>query len=80
MSVRFRRDSREIDRFLRSAGVAADIERRRAAVQAAAGTGFGGSTRDGRTRVVGTVVATTGDALRRQAADHVLERAIWAGR
>ena len=69
-------------RDLRNApGVVADLERRAAAIAAAAGEGFATRPAErGRQRARVAVVTETYDAMRSEAKDRTLTRAINAGR
>lgn len=64
----------------RSGGVAADLVRRASNVAAAAGAGFETSSRDGTNRARASVVTANADAMRAQATNRTLTRAIDAGR
>lgn len=84
MSVRIRLNHDQVRKFLASEpGVVADITRRTKAVHAAAGgtaAGFEYRIWRGKNRVRGSITAVTGKAREAQARDHVLERALDAGR
>jgi hypothetical protein len=82
--VKFTPNLREMERFLKSAQMQKFVGDVGDKVAQRAGDGFGsqvnvgdGGKRAGRARA--TVMAETADAKRRQARDHVLERAIGQG-
>ena len=66
--------------ILKGNSVRADIQRRADAVAARAGDGFESGVIYGRTRVLGRVHAVTPDAMRAEAKDRALTRALDAAR
>lgn len=78
--VRIELDQDGIKAFLRSAEVAADIQRRCDAIAAAAGEGMQAEVYQGRDRVRGRVWTGTYAAKRAEANDRALTRALDAGR
>ena len=79
MKIRFKRDSREIEAFLKSAGVQAMLADAGETIAGRAGEGFGSQVNVGRDRARATVMAETPEARVRQARDHALERAVGGG-
>lgn len=65
---------------LTAPGVEADLMRRGHAVSAAAGPGHMVTARRGKTRVRVSVITATGTAMRREATDRALTRALNAAR
>lgn len=66
----------------RSAGVEAALKAEVEKIKGRAGgasAGYAGDVEPGRTRSRGYVVTTTGDAIRREARDHTLLRALGGG-
>lgn len=66
--------------ILKADGVRRDIERRCEAVAAAAGEGYEPSVVDGRNRVRGSVITDTFEAMRDNAINQTLMRALDAAR
>lgn len=73
-------NERAVGEILNGAGMARDMERRTAAVAAAAGEGFEASVQKGSTRIQASVITATPKARRRQQKHRNLERAVDAGR
>lgn len=66
--------------LLRSAPIQNDVADRAARIAAAAGEGVASDSRVGRNRAHATAVTTTYEAMKAEAEDQVLTRAIDAGR
>lgn len=66
--------------WLLKEGARGDIERRTSNIEAAAGEGMEGSVEVGRTRVRGSVITATYEAMQAEARGRALTRAIDAGR
>jgi len=66
--------------LLRSAAIQRDIADRAARIAAAAGDGVASDSRLGRNRAHATALTTTHEAMKAEAEDQVLTRAIDAGR
>ena len=77
---RFELNSKGIRQMLRSEEVRADMERRARNIAAAAGEGFEADAYVGRNRARGDVFTATVEAMRAEAEDMALTRAIDAGR
>lgn len=73
-------NERAVGDLLNGDGMEREMERRTAAVAAAAGEGFEASVQKGRTRIQASVITASAKARRRQQKHHTLERAIDAGR
>jgi hypothetical protein len=69
-----------IGKLLESPEVRADLKRRTDRIAAAAGQGFEASVEVGRNRARGSVITATPEARSAEARDHVLLRALDAGR
>lgn len=66
--------------ILKSPEVQADIQRRVERIATHAGDGFEAGVEEGRTRVLGSVMSTTYHAMRAEAKDRALTRALDAAR
>ena len=80
MTVRLRFNRKGFDELLKSDEVLADLKRRAEAIARAAGPGHGVRSEVGRNRARAAVVTETYDAMRAEAEDRALTRAIDAGR
>lgn len=69
-----------VGELLRSPEVLADLERRAQAVASAAGPGMEASAQVGSTRARASVITADLDAMRAEATDRALTRAVDAGR
>lgn len=78
--VRIEMNPAGFQEILKSAGVQADLERRAEAIANAAGDGMDVDVRVGRTRARASVRTGTPEAMRAEARDKTLTRAIDAGR
>lgn len=67
-------------KLMKSPGVTADIKARVERVAAAAGEGYEASVVEGKNRAHGSVITASYAAMRREARDHTLIRALDAGR
>lgn len=79
-TVRVELNKRGVAELLKSSEVQADLERRAQAIADAAGPGMEVETRVGATRARASVVTATAEAMRAEAEDRALTRAIDAGR
>lgn len=79
MSVRFKPNKRAAEAILKGSEVQALLARKAAEVAARAGEGFTSGVRVGKDRARAYVLPETYKARRRQARDHVLERAVGRG-
>lgn len=79
MTVKFKPNSAGIRDFLKSKRVQDMLQEVGEPVQSRAGTGFSLQVNVGGDRARATVLAETPQAKRRQARDHVLERAVGGG-
>lgn len=73
-------NERAVGDILNGAGMARDMERRTAAIAAAAGEGMEASVQQGRVRIQASVITATPKARSRERRRRVLERAVDAGR
>lgn len=81
MSVRIKLNSAGVRQLLRSAELQADLKRRGEKVASAAGgEGYEAELKVGRTRASVTVVAVTGETMRKEARTRGLIRALGSGR
>lgn len=79
MSVRFKPDKKAAEAILKGSEVQALLAREAAAVASRAGEGFTSGVRVGQDRARAYVLPETYRARKRQARDHVLERAVGRG-
>lgn len=79
MSVKFKPNKRTAEAILKGPEVQALLARRAAEVASRAGEGFTSGVRVGKDRARAYVLPETYKARRRQARDHVLERAVGRG-
>lgn len=79
-SIRIEMNRAGIIAALQAPGVRADLMRRGLAVSSAAGPGHMVTARTGRTRVRVSVITATPSAMRREATDRALTRALDAAR
>ena len=79
MSVKFKPNKRTAEAILKGPEVQALLARKAAEVAARAGEGFTSGVRVGKDRARAYVLPETYKARRRQARDHVLERAVGRG-
>lgn len=79
MSVRFKPNKRAAEAILKGSEVQALLARKAAEVASRAGDGFTSGVRVGKDRARAYVLPETYKARRRQARDHVLERAVGRG-
>nr|DAK98272.1 MAG TPA: type I neck protein [Caudoviricetes sp.] len=79
MSVKFRPNKRAAEAILKGSEVQALLARKAAEVAARAGEGFTSGVRVGKDRARAYVLPETYKARKRQARDHVLERAVGRG-
>lgn len=79
MSVKFKPNKRAAEAILKGSEVQALLARKAAAVAARAGEGFTSGVRVGKDRARAYVLPETYKARKRQARDHVLERAVGRG-
>lgn len=79
MSVRFKPNKRAAEAILKGSEVQALLARKAAEVASRAGEGFTSGVRVGKDRARAYVLPETYKARRRQARDHVLERAVGRG-
>lgn len=79
MSVRFKPNKRTAEAILKGPEVQALLARKAAAVASRAGEGFTSGVRVGKDRARAYVLPETYKARKRQARDHVLERAVGRG-
>lgn len=79
MSVKFKPNKRTAEAILKGSEVQALLARKAAAVAARAGDGFTSGVRVGKDRARAYVLPETYKARKRQARDHVLERAVGRG-
>ena len=80
VGIRVQMDHAGARQLLKSAEVQEDLKRRAEAIAQRAGAGFEAEVKVGRTRAVASVTAETADAMRAEAADRVLTKALDAGR
>lgn len=80
MATRIELNSKGVRELLRSEPVKADLERRAAAIAARAGEGMASDARTGRNRAHASVWTDTPEAMRAEATDRALTKAIDAGR
>lgn len=79
MSVKFMPNKRTAEAILKGSEVQALLARKAAEVASRAGEGFTSGVRVGKDRARAYVLPETYKARRRQARDHVLERAVGRG-
>lgn len=79
MSVKFKPNKRAAEAILKGSEVQALLARKAAEVASRAGEGFTSGVRVGKDRARAYVLPETYKARRRQARDHVLERAVGRG-
>lgn len=79
MSVKFKPNKRTAEAILKGPEVQALLARKAAAVASRAGEGFTSGVRVGKDRARAYVLPETYKARKRQARDHVLERAVGRG-
>lgn len=79
MSVKFKPNKRAAEAILKGSEVQALLARKAAEVASRAGEGFTSGVRVGRDRARAYVLPETYKARKRQARDHVLERAVGRG-
>lgn len=79
MSVKFKLNKRTAEAILKGSEVQALLARKAAAVASRAGEGFTSGVRVGKDRARAYVLPETYKARKRQARDHVLERAVGRG-
>lgn len=79
MSVKFKPNKRTAEAILKGPEVQALLARKAAEVAARAGEGFTSGVRVGKDRARAYVLPETYKARKRQARDHVLERAVGRG-
>ena len=79
MSVKFKPNKRAAEALLKGSEVQALLARKAAEVASRAGEGFTSGVRVGKDRARAYVLPETYKARRRQARDHVLERAVGRG-
>lgn len=79
MSVKFKPNKRTAEAILKGPEVRALLARKAAEVASRAGEGFTSGVRVGKDRARAYVLPETYKARRRQARDHVLERAVGRG-
>lgn len=79
MSVRFKPNKRTAEAILKGPEVQALLARKAAEVASRAGEGFTSGVRVGKDRARAYVLPETYKARKRQARDHVLERAVGRG-
>lgn len=80
MTIRIKWNHDGFRQLLQSDGVLNDLQQRAERIAAAAGEGFEVEVRVGATRAHARVYSATPDAMRAEETDHVLTRAIDAGR
>lgn len=78
--IRIEMNRKGVEELLKSAEVQADLERRAKAIAAEAGPGMEVDVRVGKTRARASVRTADFEAIRAEATDKVLTRAIDAGR
>lgn len=79
MSVKFKPNTRTAEAILKGSEVQALLARKAAEVASRAGEGFTSGVRVGKDRARAYVLPETYKARKRQARDHVLERAVGRG-
>lgn len=79
MSVKFKPNKRAAEAILKGSEVQALLARKAAEVASRAGEGFTSGVRVGKDRARAYVLPETYKARKRQARDHVLERAVGRG-